>query len=266
VPSNRLERVGSTIAKEHHMTHERNLDVRDGPPARRHTAILDAFEALDAGARFELVNDHDPKPLYHQFAAERAGTFTWDYLENGPEVWRDRIGRPGGIVWGSDRGGSIMTARLDYRAVLPAVSLAMSGLEKVVESSTLEPKLLELVKQRASQINGCAYCLDMHTKDARAIGEDEQRLHLVAVWREAPFFAPRERAALAWTEALTLLPQTGAPDDVYLAMAREFDPAEQVALTLAIVAINSWNRLAVGFRRPVGSYVSSRHPEPRAVH
>jgi AhpD family alkylhydroperoxidase len=155
--------------------------------------------------------------------------------------------------------------RLDYRAVLPEASRAMSGLEKVVESSTLEPKLLELVKQRASQINGCAYCLDMHTKDARAIGEDEQRLHLVAVWREAPFFAPRERAALAWTEALTLLPQTGAPDDVYLAMAREFDPAEQVALTLAIVAINGWNRLAVGFRRPVGSYVSSRHPEPATM-
>ena len=152
--------------------------------------------------------------------------------------------------------------RLDYRTVLPEATRAMSGLENVVESSTLEPKLLELVKQRASQINGCAYCLDMHTKDARAIGDDEQRLHLVAVWREAPFFAPRERAALAWTEALTLLPATGAPDDVYVAMAREFDPAEQVALTLAIVAINGWNRLAVGFRRPVGSYVSSRHPEP----
>jgi AhpD family alkylhydroperoxidase len=91
----------------------------------------------------------------------------------------------------------------------------MSGLEKVVESSTLEPLLVELVKQRASQINGCAYCLDMHTKDAVAIGEDEQRLHLLAVWREAPFYTPRERAVLAWTEALTLLPETGAPDDVY---------------------------------------------------
>jgi alkylhydroperoxidase family enzyme len=102
----------------------------------------------------------------------------------------------------------------------------------------------------------------MHTKDARAIGEDEQRLHLVAVWREAPFYTPRERAALAWTEALTLLPDVGAPDDVYEAMAGEFDPAEQVALTLAIVAINGWNRLAVGFRQPVGSYVSSRLPEP----
>jgi len=152
--------------------------------------------------------------------------------------------------------------RLDHRTVLPEARRAMTGLEEVVESSTLEPKLLELVRERASQINGCAYCLDMHTKDARAIGEDEQRLHLVAVWRAAPFFSPRERAALAWTEALTLLPETGAPDHVYAAMAREFDPAEQVALTLAIIAINGWNRLAVGFRRPVGSYVSGRHPVP----
>ena len=158
-----------------------------------------------------------------------------------------------------------MTARLDYRTELPDAIGAMSGLEKVVESSTLEPLLVELVKQRASQINGCAYCLDMHTKDAVAIGEDEQRLHLLAVWREAPFYTPRERAALAWTEALTLLPETGAPDDAYEAMAREFDPPEQVALSLAIVAINGWNRLAVGFRRPVGSYVSARHPEPAAV-
>ena len=158
-----------------------------------------------------------------------------------------------------------MTVRLDYRTELPDAIEAMSGLEKVVESSTLEPLLLELVKQRASQINGCAYCLDMHTKDARAIGEDEQRLHLLAVWREAPFYTPRERAALAWTEALTLLPETGAPDDVYATMAAEFDPPEQVALTLAIVAINGWNRLAVGFRRPVGSYVSHRSPEPTAV-
>jgi len=157
-----------------------------------------------------------------------------------------------------------MTARLDYGAELPAAIGAMSGLEQVVESSTLEPLLLELVKVRASQINGCAYCLDMHTKDARAIGEDDQRLHMVAVWREAPCFTPREQAALAWTEALTLLPETGAPDDVYEEMAAAFDPTEQVALTLAVVAINGWNRLAVGFRRPVGSYVSHYHPEPAA--
>lgn len=136
----------------------------------------------------------------------------------------------------------------------------MSGLEQVVSASTLEPALHELVKLRASQINGCGYCIDMHTKDARAMGEDEQRLHLVSVWREAPSFSSRERAALAWTEALTLLADTGAPDDAYEAMAAEFDPSEQVALTLAIIAINGWNRLAVGFRQPVGSYVSHRHP------
>jgi AhpD family alkylhydroperoxidase len=155
--------------------------------------------------------------------------------------------------------------RLDYQKTLPEASRAMAALEHVVSSSTLEAELRELVKLRASQINGCAFCVDMHTKDARAMGEDEQRLHLVAVWREAPSFTSRERAALAWTEALTLLSQTGAPDDVYAAMASEFDPTEQVALTLAIVAINGWNRLAVGFRQPVGSYVSHRHPTLDAV-
>ena len=155
--------------------------------------------------------------------------------------------------------------RLDYRRVLPAAGRAMTQLERVIDASGLEPKLRELVKLRASQINGCAYCVDMHTKDARAIGEDEQRLHLVAVWREAPVFTTRERAALAWTEALTLLSETGAPDDVYDAMTNEFDPAEQVALTLAIVAINGWNRLAVGFRQPVGAYVSRRHMTLQAV-
>jgi AhpD family alkylhydroperoxidase len=155
--------------------------------------------------------------------------------------------------------------RLDYRTTLPAASRAMSALEQVVRSSELEPELIELVKLRASQINGCAYCVDMHTKDARAAGEDEQRLHLTAVWREARVFTPRERAALAWTEALTLLPETGAPTADYEAMASAFEPAEQVALTLAIVAINGWNRLAVGFRQPVGSYTSRRHPALEAI-
>lgn len=155
--------------------------------------------------------------------------------------------------------------RLDYGRTLPEATRAMTELERVVESSSLEPKLRELVKLRASQINGCAYCVDMHTKDARAIGEEEQRLHLVAVWREAPGFSPRERAALAWTEALTLLAQTGAPDDAYEEIAREFDPPEQVALTLLIVAINGWNRLSVGFRRPAGDYVSHRHPDTAGV-
>ena len=146
--------------------------------------------------------------------------------------------------------------RLDYRNALPQAVEAMAGLEDVVAESTLEPELLELVKLRASQLNGCAYCLDMHSKDARARGEDEQRLHVLAAWREAPFYSERERAALAWCEALTLLPQTGAPGEVYEQLRTQFDEKESVALTVAVVAINGWNRLAVGFRTPVGGYVS----------
>jgi AhpD family alkylhydroperoxidase len=148
---------------------------------------------------------------------------------------------------------------------LPAATRALQHLERVVEESGLEPKLRELVKLRASQLNGCAFCVDMHTKDAIAIGEDAQRLNLVAVWREAPGFSGRERAALAWTESLTLLPQTGAPAEDYEWMASEFEDAEQVSLTLAIIAINGWNRLSVGFRTPAGEYVSHRHPEGAAA-
>jgi AhpD family alkylhydroperoxidase len=155
--------------------------------------------------------------------------------------------------------------RLDYRQVLPAVPDAMKGLDRVVDQSTLEAPLRLLVKLRASQLNGCAYCVDLHTRHAVERGEDPRRLHLVAVWEEAPVFTPRERAALAWTEALTLLPQTGAPDSVYAEVAREFDPEEQVALTLAIVAINGYNRLSVGFRRPVGDAGASHGPAPTAV-
>lgn len=150
--------------------------------------------------------------------------------------------------------------RVDYRAAMPEAVQAMLSLQKVVDGSGLEPRLLELIKVRASQINGCAYCLDMHTKDAVAIGEDPQRLNVVAAWREAPFYEPRERAALAWCECLTLLPNTGASDDVYEKVAAQFTPRELVALTAAVVAINGWNRFAVGFSVPVGSYVSRRHP------
>jgi AhpD family alkylhydroperoxidase len=132
----------------------------------------------------------------------------------------------------------------------------MLGLEDAVDTSTLEPELLELVKMRASQLNGCAYCLDMHSKDARARGESEQRLYVLAAWREAPFYSERERAALTWCEALTLLAQSGAPDDAFAEVERMFDEEEIVALTLAIVAINGWNRFAVGLRTPVGNYVS----------
>lgn len=148
--------------------------------------------------------------------------------------------------------------RLDYASVLPDCQPALLEVEKVVRRSTLEPLLLELVRLRASQINSCAFCVDMHSKDAIAIGEDQRRLHLVAVWREAPCYSERERAALAWCEALTLLPRTGAPDDVYAQTEHAFTSEEQVALTLAIGLINTWNRLSVGFRHPAGDYVSRR--------
>lgn len=146
--------------------------------------------------------------------------------------------------------------RIDYGKVLPDGIEAMVGLERVVHEGGLEPELLELVKMRASQLNGCGYCLDMHAKDARARGESEQRLYVLPAWREAPFYSERERAALAWCEALTLLPQSGAPDEVYERVSAVFGEEEIVVLTLAIVAINGWNRFAVGLRSPVGDYVS----------
>ncbi len=144
--------------------------------------------------------------------------------------------------------------RLNYQDVLPKAVEAMAGLEDVVAESTLEPELLELVKMRASQLNGCAYCLDMHSKDARAAGETEQRLYLLDAWREAPFYSPRERAALAWAEALTLVAQTHAPDDVFQEARAQFSEKELTALTMAIVAINGWNRIAIGFRSQPGAY------------
>lgn len=154
--------------------------------------------------------------------------------------------------------------RVDYRHVFPEAMEAMSGLEGAVAQSSLEPELLELVRLRASQINGCGYCVDMHAKDARAMGEDDQRLHLVAVWREAPCFSPRERAALAWCESLTRLPDNDVPAPLFEQLSACFSPEEIVALTLAVVAINGWNRFAVSLRSPVGSYVSNRRPRQRA--
>ncbi len=130
----------------------------------------------------------------------------------------------------------------------------MSALQQYVQQSSLEPKLLELVKMRASQINGCGYCLDMHSQDARRLGETEQRLYVLPAWREAPFYSPRERAALAWTEAVTLIAQTQAPDDVYQEARSQFSEKELVELTMAIVAINGWNRLAISFRSVPGTY------------
>ncbi len=136
---------------------------------------------------------------------------------------------------------------------------AMLNLQKEVESSGLDRTLLELVKIRASQINGCAYCIDMHTKDARAIGETEQRIYGLNAWRETPFYTERERAALEWTEAVTRVADTHVPDEVYERVREQFPEAELVALTFAVVAINAWNRLAISFRIPAGTY------QPQAV-
>ena len=135
---------------------------------------------------------------------------------------------------------------------------AMLSLQREVESSGLERSLVELVKIRASQVNGCAYCIDMHTKDARAMGETEQRIYSLNAWRETPFFSERERAALEWTEAVTRIGDTHVPDAVYERVREYFKEADCVALTFAVVAINGWNRLAIAFRLPAGSYQS--HP------
>jgi AhpD family alkylhydroperoxidase len=137
--------------------------------------------------------------------------------------------------------------RLDFAKASPTAYKALLGVENTVRESGLEHSLLELVKLRASQINGCGFCVDMHASDARKAGESERRLYAVAVWRETPFFSPRERAALAWTEALTRLSQQPALDGDFAALREQFSEREMVDLSLAIAAINSWNRLAVGF-------------------
>jgi AhpD family alkylhydroperoxidase len=158
-----------------------------------------------------------------------------------------------------------MHQRLDYKTASPDAFKALLRMEEHVRGSGLEDSLLELVKTRASQINGCAWCLDMHTKDARARGETEQRLYLLPAWREAPCYTERERAALAWTEAVTLVAEEGIPDALYADVRRHFDEAAIVELTMAVIAINGWNRMNVAFRTPVGDYVSPHgRPDERA--
>lgn len=154
-----------------------------------------------------------------------------------------------------------MNPRLDVTKHLNSgLGRAMLKLSSEVQA-VLEPSLFELVKIRASQINGCAYCIDMHTKDARLAGETEQRIYALSAWRETPFFTERERAALEWTEAVTRVADTHVPDEVHQRVARQFEEAELVALTFAVIVINSWNRLSLSFRPPVGSY----QPQPSAV-
>lgn len=148
-----------------------------------------------------------------------------------------------------------MKPRFDFEKVAPRGALhAMMGLETYLRGCGLEKPLLELLKTRVSQINGCAFCIDMHTKDARAAGESEQRLYALAAWREGPFFSDRERAMLEWAEALTLIAENHVPDEVYERAREHFTEAELVNLSLAVVTINGWNRLAISFRAVPGSY------------
>ena len=154
-----------------------------------------------------------------------------------------------------------MKERLNYSKKAPHAIKPLLELEKCIADSGLERSLYELVKTRASQLNGCAYCLDMHTKDARKAGETEQRLYALSAWRETPFFTERERAALAWTEALTLISDNEMSDSLYKATRDYFNEEEIIILTMAIIAINGWNRLAISFRTVPGSYNSQQKGE-----
>jgi AhpD family alkylhydroperoxidase len=147
-----------------------------------------------------------------------------------------------------------MRPRIDYAKASPKALQVMLNVEAYVRSSGLESRLLHLIKLRASQINGCAYCIDMHSQDARAEGESEQRLYALDAWRETPFFSERERAALEWTEAVTLVRDGHVPDTVYDAVRAHFSEEELINLTLAITTINAWNRLSIAFRTVPGTY------------
>jgi AhpD family alkylhydroperoxidase len=155
-----------------------------------------------------------------------------------------------------------MQERVAYAKVAPGTIMAMRALDQYVTQSGLELGLLDLVKIRASQLNGCAYCVDMHTKDARARGEGEQRLYALPVWHETPFFTDQERAALAWTEAMTLLPGHRVADELYQGARQHFSEKQLVDLTMAIIAINGWNRLSVAFRTVPGTYRLASDREP----
>lgn len=149
---------------------------------------------------------------------------------------------------------TLMQPRVNYRKAAPQGLAKLADLQKYVDGCGLEHPLIELVKMRASQLNGCAYCMDMHSKDARSGGESEQRLYLLSAWREAPFYSDRERAALAWTEAVTKIAEKSVEDKLYEEVRRYFNEKEVTDLTFAIIAINAWNRLAISFRATPGSY------------
>lgn len=152
-----------------------------------------------------------------------------------------------------------MKPRIDYSEKFPDALRGLLRMEKYVHQSELNRSLYELVKIRASQINQCAYCIDMHTKDARHAGETEQRIYALSAWRETSFFTEKERAALEWTEALTLISESGVPDALYKRVREHFDESELIALTLSVIAINGWNRLAISMNTPAGTYQPGDH-------
>ena len=158
-----------------------------------------------------------------------------------------------------------MEERIHYTKVAPLAYHAMLGLEKYLHECGLEEGLLHLIKLRASQINGCAYCLDMHWKDLRAIGETEQRLYSLDAWEECPYYTDRERAALAWTEAVTLVSETHVPDEIYELVRKQFSEKELADLTLAVATINAWNRLAIAGRTTPGTYQAPKRELKPAV-
>jgi AhpD family alkylhydroperoxidase len=161
--------------------------------------------------------------------------------------------------------GGVMQPRFDYMKSAPGAYKAMSGLEQYLDQCGLEESLLHLIRLRTSQINGCAYCLDMHWKDLRAIGDTEQRLYSLDAWRECPYYSDRERAALAWTEAVTLITQGHVADGVYEKVRPHFTDAELANLTLAITTINSWNRLSIAARIVPGTYQPAERQEKKSA-
>ena len=154
-----------------------------------------------------------------------------------------------------------MEPRIDVRKISPDALKAMFGLERFIRSGGLDEKLLTLIRFRVSQVNGCAYCLDMHSKDLRALGETEQRLYMLDAWRESPFYTDRERAALEWAEAVTLVANDHVPDEVFKRVREHFNEDELVTLTMAVVSINAWNRLSISLRAVPGNYQPHQYEE-----
>ena len=239
------------------LTNEQDIVSGDGETL---TACIDGLEAQYPGLKDRLLDETGELRrfvnIYINGEDVRFAQGVQTPLKGG-----DEISIVPAVAGGSEE--PRLEPRLKYYRASPGAYQALKSLQDYVQSSGLEPSLLELVKLRASQLNGCAFCLDMHWKDARAAGESEERLYMLDAWRESSLYSERERAALAWTEELTLIAETGAPDDVYEEARSQFDEKEISDLSLAIAAINAWNRMAIGFRLVPGNYqVREARPAP----